>query len=46
MIFAESETGFFYRDRNARISFRVMDGVVQALVLHQGGAELEMRRMD
>lgn len=45
-IFAESETGFFYRDRNARISFRVTDGVVQALVLHQGGAELEMRRMD
>ena len=37
---------FFYRDRNARISFRVSGGTVEGLVLHQGGAELEMRRMD
>lgn len=45
-IFAESETDFFYRDRDARISFRVSGGTVEGLVLHQGGAELEMRRMD
>ncbi len=45
-IFPESETDFFYRDSNARISFRLADGQIEALVLHQGGAELEMRRMD
>ena len=28
------------------ISFRVAGGTVEALVLHQGGAELEMRRLD
>ena len=45
-IFAESETDFFYRDRNARISFRVDGDTVAALVWRQGGAALEMRRMD
>ena len=45
-IFAESETDFFYRTVNARISFRVTGDTVEALVLHQGGAELEMRRID
>ncbi len=45
-IFAESETDFFYRDRNARISFRVEGDAVQALVWRQGGAALEMRRLD
>ncbi|MYD72174.1 MAG: DUF3471 domain-containing protein [Acidobacteria bacterium] len=45
-IFPESETDFFYRDSNARISFRVTGGQIEALVLHQGGSALEMRRMD
>ena len=45
-IFPESETDFFYRNSNARISFRVSSGQIEALVLHQGGMELEMRRMD
>ena len=45
-IFAESETDFFYRDRNARISFRMDGDTVEALVWRQGGAALEMRRMD
>ena len=45
-IFAESETDFFYRDRDVRISFRVEGDTVEALVWRQGGAELEMRRMD
>lgn len=45
-VFAESETDFFYRDRDARISFRVEDDTVEALVWRQGGADLEMRRMD
>ena len=45
-IFAESETDFFYRDRDARISFRVEGDTVEALVWRQGGAALEMRRLD
>ncbi len=45
-VFAESETDFFYRDRDARISFRVEGDTVEALVWRQGGADLEMRRMD
>ena len=45
-VFPESDTDFFYRDRNARISFRVSGGQVEALVLQQGGEALEMRRMD
>ena len=45
-IFAESETDFFYRDRDVRISFRVEGDTVEALVWSQGGAALEMRRMD
>ncbi len=45
-IFAASETDFFYRDRDVRITFRVAGGAVEALVWRQGGAALEMRRMD
>lgn len=45
-IFAESETDFFYRDRDARITFRVEGGTVEALVWRQAGAALEMRRLD
>ena len=45
-IFAESETDFFYRDRDVRISFRVAGDAVEALVWRQGGAALEMRRRD
>ena len=45
-IFAESETEFFYRDRGARISFRVEGDAVSGLVWRQGGAALEMRRLD
>ena len=45
-IFAESETDFFYRDHDARISFRVAGDRVEALVWRQGGAVLDMRRMD
>lgn len=45
-IFAESETDFFYRGSNARISFRVDGDTVSALVLRQGGAAFEMRRVD
>ena len=45
-IFAESETEFFYRDTNARISFRLGNDLVEALILHQGGVDLEMRRLD
>lgn len=45
-IFAESETDFFYRDRDVRISFRTDGDTVEALVWRQGGAALEMRRMD
>ncbi len=45
-IFAETETEFFYRGSNARISFRVDGDTVESLILHQGGAELEMRRLN
>lgn len=45
-IFAESETDFFYRDRDVRISFRLDGDAADALVWSQGGAALEMRRMD
>jgi len=45
-IFAESETDFFYRDREVRISFRVEGDTASALVWRQGGAALEMRRLD
>ena len=45
-IFPETDTDFFYRDRNVRITFRVAAGRVEALVLHQGGDALEMRRMN
>ena len=45
-IFAESETDFFYRDREVRISFRLDGDIANALVWRQGGAVLEMRRLD
>ena len=45
-IFPESETDFFYRDTNARISFRLGNDLVEVLILHQGGVDLEMRRLD
>ena len=45
-VFAASETDFFYRDRDVRISFRVEGDTVEALVWRQGGAALEMRRLD
>lgn len=45
-IFAESETDFFYRDRDVRISFRLDGGAADALVWRQGGAALEMQRLD
>ena len=45
-IFAESETDFFYRDRDARISFRVAGDAVETLLWRQGGAAFEMRRVD
>lgn len=45
-IFAESETEFFHRERGARITFRVAGGAVEALVWRQGGAAIEMRRLD
>lgn len=45
-IFAESETDFFYRDRDVRITFRLDGGAADALVWRQGGAALEMRRLD
>ena len=45
-IFAESETDFFYRDRDVRISFRIEGDSVESLVWRQGGAALEMRRLD
>ena len=45
-IFAASETEFFFRDRGVRITFRVAGGAVEALVWRQGGAALEMRRLD
>ena len=45
-IFAESETDFFYRDREVRITFRIDGDTVESLVWRQGGAALEMRRLD
>ena len=44
-LFPETDTDFFYRDRSGRITFRVAAGRVEALVLHEGGDALEMRRM-
>ena len=45
-IFAESETEFFYRDREVRITFRIDGDTVESLVWRQGGTALEMRRLD
>ena len=45
-IFPESETEFFYEDTDARITFTLdAASAVTALTLHQGGSELEMRRV-
>ncbi len=45
-IFPESPTEFFYEDTTARITFRVdVAGASTALVLHQGGSDLEMPRL-
>ena len=45
-IFAETETDFFYRDKDAGISFLLNGNVVNALVLRQGGDDLKMQRVD
>ena len=46
-IFPESETGFFYEDTDARITFRLDDaGAAIVLTLHQGGISLEMARIE
>ena len=45
--FPESETEFFYEDTGARITFCLEDaGAATALTLHQGGSDLEMRRVE
>ena len=42
----ESRTAFYYRDIQARITFRVDGtGTATGLVLHQGGSDIEMRRV-
>ena len=46
-IFAASETNFFYRTMNAQIAFCVgNDGIVQGLILHQGGSAVEMTKVE
>jgi len=45
-IYAESETEFFLRVVEAKISFVVEDGDVTALILHQGGADQTARRIN
>ncbi len=44
-IFPESETRFFLKAVEARISFVVEGGEVTALVLHQGGADQRARKI-
>ena len=45
-IVPESRTEFFYRDSRARITFRVDGtGAAIALILHQGGSDIEMPRV-
>jgi len=45
-IYASSETEFFYRVVDARITFQVGgDGTVAALTLHQGGRDLPGRKL-
>ncbi|MCG8457302.1 MAG: DUF3471 domain-containing protein, partial [Holophagales bacterium] len=45
-IFPESETVFFLRAVDARITFqRDRDGVVTGLVLHQGGRDMPGRKI-
>ena len=45
-IYAESETEFFLRVVEARISFVVEDGDVTALILHQGGVNQTGRKIN
>ena len=46
-VFPESETEFFYRDTTARLSFRLgLGGEVETLILHQGGSDLRLNRVD
>jgi hypothetical protein len=46
-IFPESETAFVYADASARLTFRLdAAGGVTVLILHQGGSDFEMRRVD
>ncbi|MFV1988562.1 MAG: serine hydrolase [Gemmatimonadota bacterium] len=45
-IYAESDTEFFLRVVEARISFVVEDGDVTALVLHQGGVDQTGRKIN
>ena len=46
-ILPESETEFFYEDSSATLSFELdADGRANRLILHQGGSDLEMQRLD
>jgi hypothetical protein len=46
-IYPRSNTEFFYKDVNAQISFITQaDGQTASLILHQGGANLPMKRID
>ncbi len=44
-VFAESETMFFLKAVEARVEFVLEDGVVAALILHQGGAAQRAPKM-
>jgi serine-type D-Ala-D-Ala carboxypeptidase/endopeptidase len=43
-LYAESETEFFYRAVDARITFEMEEDEVKALVLHQGGLDMRAPR--
>jgi bla regulator protein blaR1 len=46
-IYPRSNTEFFYKDVNAQISFITQaDGQTASLILHQGGANMPMKRID
>ena len=46
-ILPESETEFFYEDSPARLSFQLgTDGAVNRLILHEGGSDLPMDRVE
>jgi hypothetical protein len=46
LILPESPTEFFYRKSSARITFQVDEtGAATALILHQGGSDVEMPRV-